>query len=231
MSLYGTRTAKILRAVIPFIIVPSVILGGYYAFGAKAYSYITFALLILSLLLFFLVVEKRKIGTRRSVVVAVMTALAVAGRLIFKVIPGFTPITAMAVISGMYLGPESGFLVGALSALLSNFYAGQGPWTPFQMFAWGIVGLLGGIIAPLLKKHKLCCVIYAIFAGILYSLILDIWTVLWYGEGFSVAAYLAAIATALPSTAMYCLSNIIFLLLCVGPFGTKLERIRLKYGI
>ena len=85
----------------------------------------------------------------------------------------------------MTLGSESGFLVGAMSALVTNFYFGQGPWTPFQMFAWGMIGLIAGYLGDPLRRSRIALAVYGAFSGIAYSMIMDIWTVLWYGEGFN----------------------------------------------
>ena len=114
------------------------------------------------------------------VLVAVMTAISVLGRFI----PFFKPITALTVITAMYLGGEAGFLVGSLSALLSNFYFGQGPWTAFQMLAWGLIGYVAGLIAESLKRNRALLLAYGVLSGIAFSLIMDVWTVLWYSAGF-----------------------------------------------
>lgn len=92
----------------------------------------------------------------------------------------------------MYFGSEAGFMTGALSAVISNFFFGQGPWTPFQMFSWGILGLIAGIIADPLKRSKIVLTIYAVISGILYSLIMDIWTVLWADGYFNFSRYLCS---------------------------------------
>ena len=90
--------------------------------------------------------EKKKPQTRESVVLAVMIALTVASRMLFAFSPGFKPVSAMVIICGMAFGRESGFLCGSLSAVASNFFFGQGPWTPFQMLAWGMIGWISGIL-------------------------------------------------------------------------------------
>ena len=156
-----------------------------------------------------------------------MTALSVVGRFI----PFFKPITAITVITGAYLGGEAGFLVGALSALISNFYFGQGPWTAFQMLSWGLVGLFAGFLGKALRKHKLLLVMYGVLTGITYSLTMDVWSVIWYNGAFNAKLFTAAIVTALPFTVIYSLSNFIFLMLMAKPFGDKLERIKVKYGV
>ena len=141
------------------------------------------------------------------------------------------PVTAIVVIAGIYLGAESGFLCGALSAVLSNIIFGQGPWTPFQMFSWGLIGFLAAITSPLLKKSKLALAIYGVFSGILFSLLMDGFSALWAEGTFSLSRYGAFIVAALPVTAVYAVSNVIFLLALSALMGEKLERITRKYGI
>ncbi|MFR3452057.1 MAG: ECF transporter S component [Collinsella sp.] len=70
----------------------------------------------------------------------VLAACAAAGRILFAPIPDFKPLSAIAIIAGATLGPRNGFMVGALAALTSNFFFGQGLWSPWQMYAWGVVG-------------------------------------------------------------------------------------------
>ena len=137
----------------------------------------------------------------------------------------------MVVIAGMYFGAEFGFLTGALSAVISNFYFGQGAWTPFQMFSWGIIGFIAGILSSQLVRSKIILIIYGALAGVVYSLIMDIWTVLWIDGMFNPARFSAAVITALPVTLKYVISNIIFLIILAPLFGKKIERLKQKYGI
>ena len=123
---------RVLRIALPFAIMPALVLLLPRAMQAKYYAPVTFLMTGFALLLFLAGFERRELGTRRMILVSVMTALSVLGRML----PVIKPITALTVLSAMYLGPEAGFLTGALSAVLSNFIMGQGPWTPFQMLAW-----------------------------------------------------------------------------------------------
>ena len=225
------KVRRFLKIAVPFIFMPVILILGVFVFDDKKFAWSILAVTIMALLLFFAGFEKKIIGTRRMVIIAVMTALSVIGRFIFAVIPGFKPITAIVVITAVWLGPESGFLTGALSAVISNFYFGQGPWTPFQMFAWGIIGLVAGYLSKYLKKNRPALAVYGIFAGIFYSMLMDVWSVLWYNNNFEMSVYLAALVTAIPYTISYAASNVIFLLLLGRPFGEKLERVKLKYGV
>ena len=217
---------EIFKILIPFILIPFSVVIGAIISPERSYLYVSLAVTLLSLLLFISGFDRKQTGTRRMVISAVMTALCVIGRFI----PVFKPITAITVITGVYIGGESGFLVGAVSAFISNFFSGQGPWTPFQMLGWGIIGLLSGMLSRPLKKNRWLIVTFGTVMGMLYSFIMDVWTVLW-GGGFSAELYLAAIVAAIPHTVIYSVSNMIFLIILAKPFGEKLERIKLKYGI
>jgi len=218
---------KVLKISIPCVLIPAAIVFGETVLEGKNYAVISLIAAILTLVLFIAGVERKKTGSRRLVITAIMTALATLGRFI----PVFKPVTAVAVMSGSYLGGEAGFLTGAISALISNFYFGQGPWTPFQMLSWGLIGYFAGSMQKLLKKSKVCLAAYGAVAGIVYSMIMDVWTVLWYSGGVSLELYLASMVTALPHTLIYAVSNVVFLLIMSKPFGERMERIKIKYGI
>ena len=128
-----------------FLCIPVILLLGATVFAGKQYAFITLAVAVLACIPFVLTFENKQQSAAKLSVVAVMTALSVVGRFLFFAVPGFKPITAMVVITAMYLGPQAGFMTGALTAVISNFYFGQGAWTPFQMFTWGLIGFLGGI--------------------------------------------------------------------------------------
>lgn len=221
---------NILKYLFILLLIPLLVISGALIYPERNFAVISCALVILACVPFFLSFERKK-TTRRVVLLSVMTALSVAGRFIFAPIPFFKPVTAIVVISGMYFGAEFGFLTGALSAVISNFYFGHGAWTPFQMFSWGIIGFIAGLLSDQLIRSKFLLVIYGTFAGVLYSLIMDVWTVMWMDGYFNIDRFFGAIITALPVTAQYIVSNIIFLLILAPLFGKKIERLKIKYGI
>ena len=223
----NNKLKKILKILIPLIIIPAVAVGGSLLFDEQKHIFVSLLVAFLSLVLFITGFEKKITGTRRMVLVAVMTAISVLGRFI----PFFKPITAITVITAMYLGGEAGFLVGSLSALISNLYFGQGPWTAFQMLAWGLIGFIAGLMAEPLKKNRILLLAYGVLSGVAFSFIMDVWTVLWYSAGFDIELYLLSLKAAIPHTILYAVSNFIFLFVLAKPFGEKLERIKLKYGV
>lgn len=223
----NSKLRHFLKKIIPVVGFPAFVLMGSTMLNEKYHLAISFLGALAALLLFVTDFEKKKTGTRRIVVVSVMTAMCFIGRFL----PVLMPMTAFITLTGVYIGSESGFLVGALSVVLSNFYFGQGPWTIFQMLAWGMIGYIAGILANPLKRNLILLMVYGAVAGVLYSFIMDIWTVLWYNKGMDWNLYRNALITAIPYTVSYAVSGILFLGLLAKPFGEKLERIKIKYGI
>ena len=222
---------KWLSYLIPCLLVPVVIVLGASLFSDKQYAFVSLCVAVLACVPFFLRFERRTDDTRRLVLVAAMVALAVVGRILCAPLPGFKPVTALVVITALYFGSEAGFMTGALSAVISNFYFGQGPWTPFQMFSWGIIGLLAGLFARRLRQSRIWLSAFGVLAGVLYSLLMDIWTVFWTDGYFNLTRYIAAVGSAAWFTAVYAVSNVIFLMLFAKPIGKILDRISVKYGI
>ena len=218
---------RFLKIAVPFLVIPVLAVAGMVCLDTKKHLIVSSACAFFALLLFFTGSERKKTGTRKLVLVSVMTALCLVGRLI----PVLKPVTALIILTALYLGKEAGFLTGALSALLSDFYFGQGPWTSFQMLAWGMTGFLAGFFAEPLKHHKLLLYVFGAVSGILFSFIMDIWTVLSIQDDFSFPLYLAKIISAVPYTVSYVISNVLYLVLFRDSVGKKLERIQRKFDI
>lgn len=215
-----------------FIAIPAVVGVGVITMKDRQYDVISIILAFLSCMPFYLSFEKKAIKTTELVLIAVMTAIAVVGRFAFAALPGMSPITAIAALTAMYFGPAAGFLTGSLSAVVSNVLFGQGPWTPFQMIAWGLTGYFGGVFAYCgLLAHKWQLALYGLIAGVTFSFVMDIWTVLSIDGTFQWTRYLVALGTAAPFTIIYGISNAAFLVFLRQPIGKRLERIKKKYGL
>ena len=130
------------------VVIPLSIWIGTVIFPEKIYAWISLVVAILSCIPIFVHFERKETSNKELIIIAVLITISTLGRFLFAWIPGFKPVTAITVIVAVYLGKEVGFVVGSLSAVASNFYFGQGPWTPFQMFSWGFIGFLAGALAP-----------------------------------------------------------------------------------
>lgn len=223
---------NVVRWIVFFVAIPLVIVAGFTLFKDRQYAFVSAFVALLSCVPFFLAFDKKeKDVSQRLMLLAVTVTVAVLGRFVFAFIPFFKPVTAIIIIFAIYFGPDIGFLCGAFTALISNFYFGQGPWTPFQMFTWGIIGLFAGLAAKHIRDNRFNMVAYGVFGGVLYSLLMDVWTVIWFDGTFNPARYVAVFIAALPVTAMYAISNGVFLLVAMKPVGKKLDRIKTKYGL
>ena len=232
----GIRKRTVLAFVLILTAIPAVILFGIFFLNDRSYYFISLCLIILSMLPFFLVFENRRPQAREVVVIAVMAALAVAGRAAFFMLPQFKPVAAIVIIAGVGLGAEAGFLTGALAGFVSNFFFGQGPWTPWQMFAFGIVGFLGGLIFRRKRgrwKHfrLWLCIYGGLSVLMIYGFLLDTASVFMGMGSINKAAFLAMYASGLPMNVIHGAATVFFLAVLGEPMLCKLERIRKKYGI
>lgn len=224
---------SIVTTLIILLVVPLTIWIGW-SFSDRSYYIVSALIIIYTMIPFFLSFERRKPQAREIVLLAVLCAIAVASRAAFIWFPNFKPITAIVIIAAVALGPETGFLCGALSALASNFIFGQGPWTPWQMLAFGAVGFLAGLLSKkrVLKtgRVQLC-----VFGGAAYMLmvgpILDTCTVFTLSSVMTLETALAIYISGIPVNIMQAGCTVLTLLLLSKPMLEKLERIKLKYGI
>jgi energy-coupling factor transport system substrate-specific component len=119
--------------------------------------------------------EQGPAASKEVVLVATLAAVAAAGRVLFAAIPGVQPVTVITVAAGAALGARAGFATGALAALSSNFFLGQGWWTPWQMLGWGACGLAGGLLCRLIRGRTAFAAVCCVF-GLAFSALMDVWT-------------------------------------------------------
>ena len=203
-------------------------------FGTRHYYLLAFAVLMECMLPFFLVFEGRRPQPRELTVIAVLCALGVAGRAVFFMLPQFKPVMALAILSGVAFGGETGFLVGALTMLASNVLFSQGPWTPFQMFAMGIVGFLAGVLfrrGYLRRSRGALCLFGAISAFVIYGGLLNPVSALLWMQEFRLETLLTYYITGFPADCVHAAATVFFLWITAEPMLEKLERIKVKYGL
>lgn len=188
--------------------------------------------LILLMLPFFVIFERSKPRPKDLVPIAVMSALGALGRALFAAIPNFKPTTAIVMITGMQFGPLAGFLTGALSALVSNLFLGQGPWTLWQMSAWGMIGFVSGIFQKRgLFQYRTVLYLFGMISGILFGWILNLQYILGYVDHLNVETVAACYAASIWFDVTHGISTVVFLAILERPWGRKLHRLKAKYGI
>lgn len=183
---------------------------------------------------FFLSFERKKPTAQELVLLAVLCAVTVAGRMVFAAVPFFKPVTALIILTGVAFGGRAGFLCGAMSLFVSNFYFGQGAWTPWQMFAYGLAGLLAGTLfrpGRIPPKRIPLTVFGAVGVMVLVGPLLDTSTLFLMTTQVTPASAAAVYLSGLPVNGIHAGATALFLFL-IGPLVLeKLERVKVKYGL
>lgn len=224
----------LLASVLILFIMPATILFGVYFLNDRKYYFISLLIIIYTMLPFVMVFENRKPQARELIVIAVLSAIAVAGRAAFFMLPQFKPVVAIVIIAGVCFGSEAGFLVGAVTGFISNFFFGQGPWTPWQMFCFGIIGFLAGILYTkgFLKKTRLSlCTFGGLTTFFVYGGIINIGSLLMFTAQLSWKALLATYISGFWFDIVHAAATVFFLLVISQPMIEKLDRIKIKYGL
>ena len=214
------------------VLAPLTLLAGTFLLGDRKYYFISLLLLLEALAPMFLTFEARKPRSRELVVLALLTALAAGGRATFFMLPQFKPVAAVAVLTGVAFGGQAGFLVGAASMLVSNFFYVQGAWTPWQMAAMGLVGLLAGWLSPLLGRSRPALCLYGFLAPILlYGGILNPASVLMYQPHPTWEMICSSWALGFPLDLVHGAATVFFLWAAGPALLEKLDRVKVKYGL
>ena len=216
------------------LLIPMTIWAGLRFGGGRKYMLISFAVIFETMLPFFLIFEGRKPQARELVILSVLSALAIGGRAVFFALPGFKPVASMVILTGVAFGAEAGFMVGAMTMFCSNVLFGQGPWTPWQMFAMGIMGLLSGVLfrKGLLHRERLSLSAFGgLMTFLIYGGIMNPASVLMYQPNPDWQMILTAYITGVPADAVHALATVLFLWFLSEPMLEKLDRVKVKYGL
>ena len=227
------KRTRVATALILLLIPLTLFIGEAYL-NSKKYYFISLLILLECMIPFFLIFEGRKPQARELVIIAVLCALGVAGRAAFFMLPQFKPVMAVAIIAGVAFGGETGFLVGAMAMLASNILFSQGPWTPWQMFAMGIIGFLAGVLfrkGVLRRSRVSLCVFGALVAILVYGGIVDTASALLWTTNFSPKILLAYYVSGFPMNCVHAAATWLFLWFAGEPMLEKLDRIKVKYGL
>ena len=213
--------ARALRALeAPALVAVPLVLAACAFLNLDQSALLTVVTALLAVGVFFAAFETSRPSLRQVMPTVVLAALAAAGRMLFAPIPDFKPVSAICILAGAVFGRRSGFMVGALAALVSNFFFGQGPWTPWQMYAWGLVGYLAGVLAD-----------RGWSSALLYGLLLNGWNAIGFVHPLTVPAVLVSFGAALPFDLLHGVATVVFLAALYLPWKRKLERIKRKYAL
>lgn len=219
-----------------FLGTPISIWIGKYVFADRMYYVISTMILFGAMLAFAIRYEMLRPRLREIMLVVVLVVIATAGRAIFFMLPHFKPVAAIVIISGAALQAETGFLIGAMTAFVSNFFYGQGPWTPWQMLAFGMLGFFSGIFFSgkrnELKHNKM---VLSVFGGVvtlfIYGMIMDTATAIMVMEKPAWRMILPYYVSGFWFNVIHAVSTIIFLLALGEPMFKRLDRIKRRYGM
>lgn len=221
-------------AIMILLLIPvTIYIGNVYLYDQK-YLFISLLVLLECMIPFFLVFEGRKPQARELVLISVLCALTVAGRSAFAALPQIKPVLALVIISGVALGGETGFIVGAVSMLVSNIYFGQGAWTPWQMFAAGIIGFISGVLFQkgfLSRNRGALCIFGFITTIIVYGGIMNFSSWALSRSQLNRETILAFYIQGLPYDIIHAFSTSAFLFFFAEPMQEKLDRVKTKYGL
>lgn len=226
-----SKKSLILAGILIALILPTLILGGIFLDDRK-YYFISLAVLIEVMAAFFILFEGRRPKSREIAVMAVICALGIAGRAAFFMLPQFKPVAAIVIIAGMTLGGGSGFIVGAVTMLVSNMLFSQGPWTPWQMFAMGLVGLIAGGLSGFLRGGKgRLCVFGALVTIVVYGGLMNLSSALIWARQPDIRVILTYFVTGFPMDCVHAAATALFLWFGAEPMCEKLDRLRVRYGL
>ena len=229
---FAVTADKIYTALTICIAAPACVYFGSKLNFDRKYLLVSLLMLVLCSMPFFINFEHRKPRSGEVLLIALLSAIGVAGRAAFYMLPQFKPVVAVTVITGAALGANAGFISGALIMLVSNMLMSQGMWSPWQMFALGIIGFMSGILFCGKKYNKAAiCLFGAVSAIIVYGGIMNFYTALTAQVHPNFGIVMTYIAAGLPFDTILAVSTVIFLWICSEPMIKKIRRVKMKYGV
>jgi energy-coupling factor transport system substrate-specific component len=209
-----------------------VLLVGFPLLNTQHYLALSLLIMAASFFPFMMSFSKKNIISRELVVIAILASIAAVSRVPFASIPSVQPTTFVIIIAAIVLGPQSGFVVGTLAAIVSNLFLGQGPWTPWQMYAWGMIGLTAGLLGKTwMMQNRLGRCLYGFIVGIAFGWIMNLWVVISLIQELNWPAILAYYSTSLYFDLAHGISNVFFLWVFGNSWINIIQRFKVKYGL
>ncbi|WZL72246.1 ECF transporter S component [Clostridiaceae bacterium 35-E11] len=191
------------------------------------YGIMVAMILLLAFVFAFMAYEKQQITVKEVSLIATLSALAGVSRIPFAALPNVQPTTFLVMISGYVFGPVFGFIVGAVAALVSNSFLGHGPWTPWQMLAWGLAGCSAGIFKK--NSRNFPRLLFAIFAfcwGFLFDYIMNIWHWLFFVYPLNWKSFVVVYSASFYLDLMHAVGNFLFAYILGKDFINILTRFK-----
>lgn len=215
------------------VLIPAAVIGGYFLTKGQQYYLTSLIIIALSMLPFFLSLERKKLKTRELVIMASVIAIAVISRAAFFFLQQVKPMCAILIITSVAFGAEFGFVSGALTMLISNFIYGQGMWTPFQMLAMAMTVFLSAIVIRSfkIKNRFVVGIISGVFCFAVYGIIVDLSSVFMMLSEFNLKSILSIYLSGLPFNIIHGVTTGVIVILVQPEINEKLDRIKIKYGL
>ncbi|MEG6521819.1 ECF transporter S component [Desulfotomaculum sp. 1211_IL3151] len=198
----------------------------------QGWGMLSFEILMIALIFLYWGFEQREDTAREIAFITVMVAIAAVGRIPFAALPGVTPTTFIVIISGFVLGPNAGFMIGSTAALVSNFFLGQGPWTPWQMFSWGLAGASAGLLKGVYPNIGIKGLAFFNFIwGYLFGCIMTLWSWAAFIQPLNWQSFVLTYAASFWFDTFHAVGNIVFCLLFGANFVKILKRFQRKLRV
>ncbi|WP_243128234.1 ECF transporter S component [Clostridium niameyense] len=223
---HKNKLRNILTLLVFFIMLVLIVLG--FRYGNREIFPLIITLGIISIFVIsYFYFEKSSLGTKEMAIIATLSAFAGVARVPFAAIPNVQPTTFIVAISGYVFGPYEGFLIGSLTAFISNIFLGQGPWTPWQMLSWGIVGIISGLLGIRKKelsveKFSVICFLY----GFLFDWIMNLWHIIGFVKVLNFQSILFSYLSGIMVDVMHSLGNFLFSMVFYNKFLKVLTRFK-----
>ncbi|MDR1604381.1 MAG: ECF transporter S component [Gracilibacteraceae bacterium] len=175
--------------------------------------------------------ERRRVVIEKTVLIALLTALATVGRVLFAAVASVQASSFIIITAGMALGPEIGAMTGLMTGAASNLLLGLGPWAPWQMLAWGLMGFGAGLLRRPLLAFKPLRVAYGFTWGFLFGWVMNLWYTASYAESSGWSAYWLACVASLPFDAAHAGANVVLILWAGDGLTRSLHRVARRYGL
>jgi len=200
----------------------------------SSWSLVLLAIVVLVIGAFLLEFEEKELSAKHISLIAMLGTISAVSRVPFATLPGVQPCTYLVICSGIVFGPIAGFMVGAVTAAVSNIFLGQGPWTVFQILGWGLAGLTSGVLFGIgkpLRDSRVFLVVYGVMWGYLFGFIVNVWYWVTYIYPLTWKTLLFTQATSIWFDTMHALGNAVFMLFLAPKTIAMLERYRRRFEV